>query len=1261
VEAVRKGYWIVLDELNLAPSEVLEALNRLLDDNQELFIPETQETVVPHPNFLLFATQNPPGIYGGRKVLSRAFRNRFVELHVDDIPDDELTTILELRCKIPPSYCKCMISTLKELQLRRSTSSVFAGKRSFITPRDLFRWADRQPQGYQQLAEEGYMILAERLRTQPEKDVVQEVLETHCKSKIRLDELYSQRTVADLAGMLSGARPASSEALPPISWTAGMRRLFTLVDRCVQHQEPVLLVGETGCGKTTVCQLLSVVLGRRLRIINCHQHTETADFLGGLRPVRGKERTNGELRAALDAYFELTSTYLSEPLVTRVATLRAGAAGETNTQGLVELFEEAEETLLAVAAESGKGDGSAEDGGPDGVMKVEVPEERGAKLIKELARRYTSLFEWQDGPLVQAMQEGELMLIDEVSLADDAVLERLNSVFETGRTLFLAEKGGTGVDVITAHPDFKVFATMNPGGDFGKKELSPALRNRFTEIWVPPLTQREDLLAIVEDGCKDPLLTPFASPMLDFVFWFNAQKAVGRRTLSLRDVLAWVGFMNKALVGSGVTPGEAYVHGACLVLLDGLGIGSGASERSLAELRRHCTTYLLEQMPEGQRASLRLAFEDPSQGQGEPEKEVEPQEAGLLGPTRFGLAPFFIPRGPEPVPSTQYALEAKTTRRNLQRVLRALQLPKAILLEGSPGVGKTSLLTALAAASGHQIARINLSEQTDMMDLLGLDLPVSGGQAGQFAWCDGVFLQAMKAGHWVLLDELNLASQSVLEGLNAVLDHRAQVYIPELDRTFDCPPSFRVFACQNPVSQGGGRKGLPLSFLNRFTKVQLASLDRDDLCYITRSLSPRLAPGLLATMVDFNQRVFTETMEQNLYARLGRPWEFNLRDVFRWCQLVEHAQGDAMRALGLQRGQRGHIEGSAGAEGQVATGYLATAAAHLDLCYLQRLRTPEDRRLLTRTFQRFFHEGQQGQDKLGSDGAGALVIPPAPPGLWDAESKQEKEEEKEVAEVVVVDPTPIFRLTDTVLQVGQAWLPRVGASRQPKHTLEVLHGLLRPLQHLMVCVTRNWPSVLLGPPASGKTSLVRFLAQTTGHTLHEFAMTSAADATDLLGCFEQLDLNRHAQALVEKVERAVEAQVAHVLGQAAADPTAVQACSRLMLQWRAVAQRGDGVSGAAAPDTASHAELEVRRVQERLSLLGAVLHSLTALWGVLAAPVEEELRPEQLARALQEVRAMATAQGGSVGKFEWIDGTLLRALELGQWVLLDNVNFCQVI
>ena len=40
-----------------------------------------------------------------------------------------------------------------------------------------------------------------------------------------------------------------------------------------------------------------------------------------------------------------------------------------------------------------------------------------------------------------------MMLLDEISLADDAVLERLNSVLEAGRTLTLVERGDTGGDV----------------------------------------------------------------------------------------------------------------------------------------------------------------------------------------------------------------------------------------------------------------------------------------------------------------------------------------------------------------------------------------------------------------------------------------------------------------------------------------------------------------------------------------------------------------------------------------------------------------------------------------------------------------------------------------------------------------------------------------------------------------------------------------------------------------------------------------------
>lgn len=76
------------------------------------------------------------------------------------------------------------------------------------------------------------------------------------------------------------------------------------------------------------------------------------------------------------------------------------------------------------------------------------------------------------------MQDGSCLLVDEISLADDAVLERLNSVLETERKLLVSERshyqGQDQAEVfqITAADGFVFMATMNPSGDYGKKEVS---------------------------------------------------------------------------------------------------------------------------------------------------------------------------------------------------------------------------------------------------------------------------------------------------------------------------------------------------------------------------------------------------------------------------------------------------------------------------------------------------------------------------------------------------------------------------------------------------------------------------------------------------------------------------------------------------------------------------------------------------------------------------------------------------------------------
>ena len=64
-----------------------------------------QLNVKPHPNFRLFATQNPSS-YGGRKELSKAFKNRFVQLFFEEIGEGELQKILEKKCNVAGSYAK---------------------------------------------------------------------------------------------------------------------------------------------------------------------------------------------------------------------------------------------------------------------------------------------------------------------------------------------------------------------------------------------------------------------------------------------------------------------------------------------------------------------------------------------------------------------------------------------------------------------------------------------------------------------------------------------------------------------------------------------------------------------------------------------------------------------------------------------------------------------------------------------------------------------------------------------------------------------------------------------------------------------------------------------------------------------------------------------------------------------------------------------------------------------------------------------------
>lgn len=835
VQALRRGEWIVLDELNLAPTEVLEALNRLLDDNRELRIPETQEVVRPHRNFMLFATQNPAGSYGGRKELSRAFRNRFLELHFDDVPIDELEDILKAQKQIPPTWCENIAKVYQKLSERRQADRLFE-QHSFATLRDVFRWVRRIKTAHAETSKEvalhGFMLLGERVRDSEQRQRVREIIEGSMTPPVNIDDSYFQL-------MMDRPEYTAVRESTDYVWTEPMMRVVILVGEALRNNEPVLLVGQTGTGKTSVCQKLAAAMGKRLFTLNAHQNTDTGDIIGSLRPNPGRKNAERALRSEI---------------------IRLLQTINHNTK-IPNRFEDLWSEYNRSVRDNNK------------------IERRVRESVKAQYQDLRRLFFWKDGPLVEAMRKGQYFLLDEISIAEDAVVERLNSVLEESRSLFLAEK--TPGEEVFAAVGYQFLATMNPGGDYGKKELSRALRNRFTEIWVPPIDRACDVVEIIERKIR-PEAADKARAMVDFALWFQqACNMSPSPSISIRDIEAWIQFINTMPKDA---LDDAFVHGALSVYVDTLYMRSALkfpkSNGQIQQDRDACLKRLSEIIG-------RNAWKHGGQYHLADDVRME-----IVTDNKIRVGPFELPGTPPfAQSSSKFSFDAPTTRSNLLKLVRALQIDKPILIEGRPGVGKTALVMALAHQLGRRIHRINLSEQTDLTDLFGSHLPVEGEATGVFDWRPGPFLTAMTNGDWVLLDEMNLASQSVLEGLNACLDHRATATIPELGKSFARHPHFRVFATQNPSHDGGDRKGLPASFVNRFSLIYAEEYTSDDLIRISSLDYPDTPESLVRAIIKLmgflNSTLFrTETMGSP-----GVSSEFNLRDIQMWLHLNTSSEG----------------------------------------------------------------------------------------------------------------------------------------------------------------------------------------------------------------------------------------------------------------------------------------------------------------------------------------------------------------------------------